>query len=287
MRFKIKIDQPYAPFTHQPGAHIPVPGTDLVAVIDPARLEIGEFVLDLPLTSHVTDFSAHLDLKKGIIFVYVTCGKEYWRYHIKAAGQGIHIVFDRGFTKRFLIPATVTRPLFLEEISTGIYKNQEWERLIKRGDLKEIIPLWFMASQWYKKDHPPEALGDFTMGFSALFYPKKREMTGYKGPDGVFPLTYLRSLFAQLEGDCLTLMPSLPKPLVCGRAKLRLGDNCLVEMLWSNGALKKAVITPFMDQEVILDFPGKSCRFLGKEARKGQLLSCKKGIKLFLDHFSK
>lgn len=303
MHFKITIDQPYVPYTKRFGAFIPIPGSSCIAQVFPAKLcifdESHNVVLEeaIALTDQITDFSTHLDLKKGAIFVYVKSRQQYFRYQIKTKEDGIHIRFDRGSKKRLFIKAVTKRPRFLEELATGVYKSPEWEALIRRADPKEITPLWFMASQWYEREGEMR-VEDFAARFDTLFYPREQKESGYKGLPGVFPLSTLRALFCTFSQGHLALLPDLPSYMKCGRARLLLEDKFIVELLWSNGALKKVILTPLCDQEITLSFPGIACRLRGTLGKKGQILrannverclsiSCQKGIKLFLDHFSK
>lgn len=296
MCFSIKIDQPYAPFTHKPGAKIPIPGTDLFALIYPAKVLIGAFSFILPLEERAKEFTAILDLKKGAIFVTVKTKSAYFRYRIKAEGEGAVLLFDRGIKKRALIPCAVKRPLCLEQISSGVYKKQEWELVQKRGDLKEILPLWFMASQWFEKGEEPQDLVEsFQEGFRAIFAPQEEEVyTGYKGSKASFPLKALRSYFAHYEKNRLELLPKVPACLTCGRAeRLNLENLFSIDLLWSNARLKQAIITPHETGSALLVFPGKECRLRlkkkdpGTVIRSGESLSYTADQRLYLDRFTK
>lgn len=256
MCFAIKIDQPYALFSRRPPLTWPIPGTNLMATLSPHELVIEGFSVSIPVGE--ASFSAFLDLKKGEIRVFIKEGALYFRYRIKAQGDGIHIIFDRGQKKRYFIPCVVTRPMRLEELSCGVYKKPEVERVKERGELREILPFRFMGAQWFSHNFP----------FS----------TGQSFAD-------LRRLFVD-EGI------TIPAKLPCGRVTNLLWDETLeVDFLWSNGRLQKVILTPLVSGERPFFFPGESCRLrYGKKdkgtlVKKGQILSFKKGIKLFLDRF--
>lgn len=295
MCFSIAIDQPYAPFTHEPGATLRIPGTNREAIIYPGRLEIGEFSFDLPLEERAVDFTALLDLKKGAIFVNVRTKSAYFRYRIKAAAvdEGITVVFDRGLRKRFFIPCVVEKPKSFAWLSTGVYKKQEWESVQKRGNIAEILPIWFMASQWFEEGEMPEnLLATFQESFGAIFTPRAARHTGYKGACASFPFKDFQALFAQYGEKSLRL--SFPHYLACGRVQnLTVDSDFSLDLLWSNKQLKQAIIRPFVDQTCTLHFPGKSCRLRfnkkdkGRTLLSGETLSFIAKQRLFLDRFTK
>ena len=296
MCFSIAIDQPYAPFTHQPGSSLRIPGTSLEAVIYPSKIIIGNFSIELPLGETADSFTALLDLKKGAIFVTVKTPIDYFRYRIRSGGEGVTILFDRGWKKSFFIPCAVKRIDVLEKLSTGNYKKQEWEQIQKRGDLKEILPIWFMAACWFQEGSLPiNLIESFKEGFSAIFAPNNKEChTGYKGLPAGFPIADFRAFFASYHASIITIMGSIPSLLVSGRVQnLKIENLFRVDILWSNGSLKKCIIMPLESRTCTLVFPGKTCRLRLNKRDKGSIFKrgdsflFSLGKPLFLDRFTK
>ncbi len=296
MCFSIAVDQPYAPFTHQPGSTLRIPGTSLEAVIYPSKLTIGNFSIEVPLKESAREFTAILDLKKGAIFVTVKTAIDYFRYRIRANSEGITILFDRGWKKSFFIPCGVKRVEVSEQLSTGSYKKQEWEQIQKRGDLKEILPIWFMAACWFEEGKlPSNLIESFKEGFTAIFAPKKdQSYTGYKGMAASFPLADFRALFATHQDGMITLMESALALLVSGRLQnLKIDTLFTADLLWSNKALKQAILKPLISGVCNINFPGKACRLRlnkkdkGRILTRGESLSFSLGQPLFLDRFTK
>ena len=285
MGFAIQINQLYAPFTRTAGQFFQLFGTDQTVQIFPEKLVVGDqFLLEIPLSSRVTSFEAFQDLKKGIITVYIK-EKVYWRYTISTKPDGIQIFFERGkegFKKDYFLPSVVKKPETLELVSCGVYKKQEWEKILRRSDLKEILPLFFLASQWYKGKprEEKELVEGFFNDFTGILCPKKTALSHES----------LREFFVVFDPH----LHLLPKVLTdCGRAKNLHAGKALVDLEWRSWKLQKAVVLPTEDLTFSVPNPFKSCRLRlnakdrGRVLKKGQILTFEKGIKVFLDRFEK
>ena len=89
-------------------------------------------------------------------------------------------------------------------------------------------------------------------------------------------------------------MGSIPSLLVSGRVQnLKIENLFRVDILWSNGSLKKCIIMPLESRTCTLVFPGKTCRLRLNKRDKGSIFKrgdsflFSLGKPLFLDRFTK
>ncbi|MCB1119112.1 MAG: hypothetical protein KDK65_04045 [Chlamydiia bacterium] len=236
---RIQIAQRLRPFTHVPGAKIVLPGTREIVQCFPSQVIVeGGKTFTLPHEGPCLKWMAMQDLERGEIKLFGQTGHKHFRYTIQSVTEGPK---EGKLTK--------VRETPLERLSLGSHKKQEWEGIVKRGDLKEILPLWFFLGQYT----PPakeniqqveDLLHLFRARFTSLFCPVTHDINhwGYDFPPAKDPfevLSYgarqIRSLFVR-EGVTIELCS--PR-FSCGRMtgiQTRFG---IVHFEWSEKRIRR------------------------------------------------
>jgi hypothetical protein len=145
---KIAIRQRYRPYSHLPGARCLLPGTCFVIQAFPTliRVEgIWEQVLDLRGPVH--EFTLQQDLEQGCVSIWGIAQEGPMRLKVQARAHTIEVT---GFlNRRIPYQGAFHQPLFpLERLSLGSHRAQDWPQLLRRFDLREILPVLFHLGQW-------------------------------------------------------------------------------------------------------------------------------------------
>jgi hypothetical protein len=161
----ITIAQRYRPFSHCPGAFLPIPRSHVWVQLFPACLRFfaeKECELKLALKGPVRDFTAELDLERGFVRVFGHAQEGYFSYLLLREEKGIALICEKapsdllsGSLKEkpfslklkeliWILPSTSAPllPSCEERLSLGMHKAQDGDLLRRRLDLKEIFPLW-------------------------------------------------------------------------------------------------------------------------------------------------
>lgn len=277
----IKISERIHPFSHKPGVKIPIPQSQYFVQVYPALLKfyLGmtlEKEMTLDIQGPVKEFTTQLDLVKGVIHVWGHATSGFFRYHIFAGERGPELSYEKSC--RVQLPE-------LEKLSLGSHKSQDWSGIVKRGDLKEIFPVWYLLGQLVPETHKDFSEGTlsllkectvyedfhrlFLAGFEGIMSPRLED-TDYQGfllPPvtrvSLSPLPLLsqgwrmiRNLFFREAPQELIILPSLPKEFHCGRLigiKTRDGDQ--VHLEWTKKALRRLEIRSKEDKEIHLNLP--------------------------------
>lgn len=152
----ISLTEKCKPFTHLPGTHVVLPGTELAFKIFPAKVityHLTTFApvaeIALSITGPVKNFTVQLDLDRGYIEVW---GNSF-RYRIIAIDGDFKIVVVKEpstglfSSKERLLANHQKKELPIERLHLGVTKKQEWCLVHRRSDLKEILPFWYALSQ--------------------------------------------------------------------------------------------------------------------------------------------
>ena len=143
----ITIAQRLRPFSHRPGIAMLLPHTSHILRLFPTRIEpVGHSPIELPIQGPVTGFTALQDLEKGSIKVWGFSAEGYFRYRLSAAAQRVtlHVeksappLKDQSFTLKNLQIGSSSQ----EQISFGVDREQEWEQVVRRFDLAEMLPFF-------------------------------------------------------------------------------------------------------------------------------------------------
>lgn len=165
---KISIAERLHPFSHRPGAQCVLPLSSWQAILYPTRIllqKVGvpsqHVILDLSVEGPVKDFTVELELEKGMIRVFGQAQKGFLRYEIRRSAEGILLTFEKlpaatlqcsvsGQTASLVEKGTFLIPLPAEtesaaipatRLSLGMHKAQDWDLVLRRFDLREILPI--------------------------------------------------------------------------------------------------------------------------------------------------
>jgi len=280
---RIKIANKLLAFSHLPGTKTILLGTDLLLQIYPTKLISNDFTLSIAFDGPCIDFTVANDFEKGKITVFGKINAGFFRYSIFLAEDsliGIKIEKDDSKTLQMDVQATSSLKISkfdkyitieypsiiksaLEKLSLGNHKKQDMSLVQRRADLKEILPLWFMAGQWKTccstvsnsntllgnvenaiKNEARDQIYDpflylYKAAFSGIFAPRvlDEDFQGFPLPPihekSPFVLLHegmklIRSLFVRSEDNKLFLLPKLPSEFACGR---------MIDVIAFNGAL--------------------------------------------------
>ncbi len=187
---RIAISEPLCPFSHNPGTTLIIPGTFLRLRVFPTRLQVEDcssnrpeplHVFDFQLTGRVKDFTAKLDLERGMVTVSGHFKEGFVRYRIAPAGDplacylqmekcretGVRIASRNLvlFPKSSILitPESLTAgafsPVFKkneERLSLGCHKLQDFDLAKRRASLVEILPFWHFLGK--NLPTPPSAI---------------------------------------------------------------------------------------------------------------------------------
>ncbi len=300
---KIQITETMRPFSHLPGASALLPKSLWKVTAFPALLVLqgpcGEKItICLQLAEKMSAFVLFLDLMRGEIEMSGRVGAEFLRLIVKVEEKKICLEVKKapknGVACRLKTQVSTTlapdSQLFsgqkfyfivdlpdfpcrsLERLSLGVHKKQDIDLIRRRGDLKEILPLWFLLSQWLsfpptdrregialllgsceEKKDKENIMGMkkdlhllWESGFSSLFVPRLVDES-HLGPfeeytpssrASAFVLVsdgakIIRSLFFEQKANELHLLPHLLPSFISGRlTNIQCDSLGLLDMEW-------------------------------------------------------
>ncbi len=288
---KITIAQRFAPFSHLPGTFLPIPFTNWEVQAFPVLLRFRAIgasgkVVDFPLqvTGPVNNFTAKLNIEKGQIELFGHAKSGYFLHKIAAGEKGIAI------DGKLFIKTVIFAGKFTERLALGSHKQQDFDGVRARGDLSEILPIWYALAQLMPQVASPGQGGVFTLfdkckkaladkreiaraylnlfnaSFVGILSPRLTDenhlgfqLDPLKGSD-LEPLqvlsrgkAFIRQLFFKDEGDTYAMLPHLPPQFHAGRFTgftTERGDTLNCE--WSKKLLKKVVVKPGFDGAIFL-----------------------------------
>lgn len=330
----IAIAQRLRPFSHRPGASCLLPGTWWSVQAFPTRLifrhKDKNLICDLYVTGPVALFTMEQDLERGVVRVFGEAKEGYFRLRLFATAealclcaertppQGLETSWGRLEPKGLLsLPMewTFLPPSHRERFSLGCHKAQEWEKVVYRGDSREMIPHLLSLAQQI----PPAPLADplsflhaeaielfFRVHFRDLFIPRLIDEQHQGVPLHSLPLDSepcallyaaaqtIRSLFIKFEGSSLFLLPHIPSKWDCGRlTDISLGSLGSLDFEWSKFSLRRAAFRAAASGEISVHLPQglKGFRLRTNLREKGiyqkteQAFMVKAGVRYLLDRF--
>lgn len=340
---KIEIAERIHPFSHLPGAACLIPGTCWVVEAFPTRLKIGHFELKFSLTGPVEDFTLEQDLEKNCVRVFGKAQEGFFRLRIEGSDSGFDIhaerVPNKGLPYRGIedgvfkskekihIPAEVPfhLPKTTERLSLGNHKDQNWDQVLKRADLKELLPVLFFLGQKIprippqplegtarllempkeRKDLEKALIGFFKAAFKKIFIPRLVD-DHHQGiaPDesaegNPFFLIQegaktVRGLFFHQNERRLKFLPSLPVSLDAGRMiQVKAAGIGEIDFEWTKKLLRRVVIRATTPGEIIIELQNElktfrvrtSLKEKGHRQSKTEPLRLEAGKTYFLDLF--
>lgn len=340
---QIKIAQRLSPFSHVPGAGCLVPGTFWELEAFPTLLRFGKKIdVKLQLTGPVSEFTLQQDLEKNCVWVFGKAQEGYYRLKVEANDEGFILHADRvpekGLTtshgvlhKKQNILIRAEFPFSLrtakERLSLGSHKNQDWDGVQKRCDLREILPTLFMLGQKLPPIPMQKMLGTakllelpkdralatfslenfFKAAFTKILVPRLKD-DQYQGIAPDEPVDgnpaflvqegakMVRGLFFKQNERRLEFLPFLPIPFDCGRLiQLQVQGVGEIDLEWSKKLLTTVIIRATTPGEVVLVLQKelKSLRVRTRLKEKGhrqkgdEPLLLKAGHTYYLDRFQK
>lgn len=155
---KIEIRQRLRPFSHLPGAACVIPGSHSIATAFPTLLCIDSHSIPLRLTGPVRGFTLSQDLEKNCVWVFGQAPEGRFKIRIEAKTGGILV--DLGREKKLLpLSNSSPAPTSFERLSMGSHKAQDWDLVLRRFDLEEILPVLFALGQKIPPASPQPTLG--------------------------------------------------------------------------------------------------------------------------------
>jgi hypothetical protein len=315
----IKIAARFTPFSHQIGASSLIPGSPFIVEAYPTKLcfisEKEVYETPLEVIGPVEGFTLQQDLEKDRILLFGRGKSGYFYYTITHAGKKIQVERLRGETTTLEVESEPFSPMHRERLSLGMHKKLDWDLVLRRKELKEMLPLLFFLGQKIpplgrEKGQKLESLEDFStflqVGFRGILVPKRFDNLfqglGWSGvPMHLSLLSSLRegyeairSFFIQ-EKEQIDILPKLPKEFFSGRLVDIATEKTLLDIEWTKGKLRQVTLRPKVTGKLSFSFPKElsSFRIRQKIGEKGSFISTKEalfltqGERYFLDNFQK
>jgi hypothetical protein len=317
----------FRPFVSRPGICLPCPGSYFVLQIFPTRIRIfdhqepeAKFIKEilLHLQGPVYEFSAQLDLEKENIHVWMKTKEGHLRYDITQKEEVLYFESKKGQIlwsfegqaqeQSLNVPVKAKAHLLKdrERLSLGCFKKQDWDLIVKREEMSEILPFLFLLCQEMPPSTPMDGdslIEDLKKAIDQndkkLILPYLKDIIragtydllvsrrtdedhrGYAKPPFqaqtsfafyslLFPL--IRKLFIQESKEVIALLPVLPPELHSGKLTNVKMEGGKVSIEWSNHRLKKVHISSEKKQKLLLRFPKglQSARFRELPDRTGK-----------------
>ncbi len=301
---RIEIKDRLTPFSHVPGTCFVLPYSFFEVQAFPtklifAHLETQEkFEISFSVKGPHRDFTVAVDLDKGCLRVFSHTLEGYYRYNVAMGDKGIEVTLERAFGKvdvlckeekfslfpkqTLLVKNSGSKIAFpeVENLSLGGNKQLDWDLVKRRGQLSEILPVWFRLSQVFPRTPLSESRGTakllrdcqtlvqdksnlsigavsltfFAAAFQGVFVPRcddhsflgVAEACEEKFPPlGLITESHqwIRGMFFEEKGDDWHFLPCVPQEFHAGRLvhlKTQAGDR--VDFEWSKKQMRRAVI---------------------------------------------
>jgi hypothetical protein len=299
---RITIAQRLRPFSHVPGTKLLLPGSGNQLVIYPTLIVVDDQEISIPLTGPVDDFTVQLDLEKGCVKVWGHYKEGFLRYRIHATTDGSYTIVTEK-SPQDIFPQS-EKNLFqmphCERLSLGKDKSQDWDMVVRRKDLTEILPFWHRLGQLLPETptgkFDPDFLNLFQAGFEGLLSPRLKD-TQHQGlslPKMSSPLALLtqgaqliRSLFIIQKGDQLEILPNCD--FHQGRMiDISCGSLGTLDIEWTKKTLRRVVFHSKVNGEITFKFPKdlKTFRLTpGKKMSVDTPILVNEGITYLFDNF--
>lgn len=336
----IQIASKIRPFSHLAGTECLLPGSGYSLTIYPQKIVIkslkGEVVVSNNISGLVEGFTVELDLEAGRVLVWGISTKGYFRYSIRALKQGEGLVIQTlkapegsmswtktcqsGTTSEIEIVlldggAEQQQELFipenLEGLHLGVSKKQDWELVLRRNVLEEILPFWFALGQQVPKFSAGSKSSIYTSLKEAVEANRKEEATslfmqlfrtGFRGmlnpqlEDKLYqghPLkpvdaenslaiasegsAMIRALFVKHVDNEVQILPFLLPQLSSGRmTNIQLKGLGVMDIEWTKKCVRRAVLRATHDSAPRFQFQKELKRYRIRHSKKntGIAMTC-------------
>lgn len=315
---KISIAQKIRPFSHRPGASCLIPGTCAIVQAFPALLRFGKEEYETLVKGPVKDFTLLQDLEKNCVFIFGKAQDTFYRFRLQASDGGFELFSDKTKERQFF-PASVPfhLPPIWERLSLGSHKAQDWDLVMRRADLREILPVLFGLGQKIPLIAPQPASGtahllneaqlkEFCLAaFSEILVPQLSDvqhlglLSSEKIEGNPFfviqeAVKFIRALFFRQNERRLEFLPSLlfPEGRLIHVQAPGVGE---IDLEWASRELRRVLIRPTHSGDVVLVFQKEvrsfrvksSSSMRGKKYLVSEPLFLEAGKSYLLDCFQK
>lgn len=306
---RITIAERLQPFSHIPGTNFILPGSSLSFQIFPALIRVYDLKnhepklieeIELEIKGPMHDFTVLQDLEKGSIRVWGHTALGYVRYHIRTHHDTLYkIEIDKDLPNTILPQLKISpesekhNPPFLERLSLGMHKAQDWNLIYQRMDMKEIFPIWHRLGQLVSSQTPKEYLGTlallkqsqeaidqrdilsiaptfqqlFMAGFDFGLSPRLVD-THFHGFQLSSPnkdnspllllnegYKQIRRLFIESSEDSIHVLPALPPEFHSGRLiEAKCETLGFLDIEWSKKTIRRMIFRSITDKEIWFHF---------------------------------
>ncbi|MCE2982421.1 MAG: hypothetical protein LW832_02530, partial [Parachlamydia sp.] len=167
----ISIAEKLIPFSHTPGTFALIPFTTYAVEAFPSLFRIYEWggrepllltTMQLGIQGPLRDFTLLSDLEKGLIKVRLRSGTGFYEYELSGSHEKVLFNLKRSPTGSLSLNEksaflncplsmiegrAVEHPKIFEKLSLGNHKKQDIDLILRRQDLKEILPLFYSFAQ--------------------------------------------------------------------------------------------------------------------------------------------
>ena len=342
---KIAIAERLKPYSHTSGTGCPIPGTLWTLIAYPTRLEMyhgsKKIILSLGIKGPVDNFTLQLDLERGSILIFGQSKEGYYRLRLEASDEGFDLYAEKtpagGIETsqgrlhpkdqiHFPVELTFHLAAHTERFSLGNHKEQDWDLVTRRLDLKELIPPFLNLAQKIPCIEPQPLQIDlpkgkpeknqiepllrtfFQVGLKQLLVPRIHD-DHYQGIDLIRSTAeaepyfliqqmaqWIRSLFFTQNERRLEILPALSPEFNCGRF---IGIRCpgigTLDFEWTKFFLRQSILKAEVAGEVLFDLQKgiesfrvrRSLREKGKRHNAHEPLLLEPNKTYYLDRFQK
>ncbi len=336
----ITIAERLRPFSLTPGVSRILPGSSLVVQVFPTRIILKDVYgneldrLEVNVNGPVKDFTVQQDLEKGCVKVWGRAVNGYMRYFMAVSEGKVIVDVEKNPVDKLLqgnfsyfvegrLPKT---KIPIERLSLGNHKKQDWDIVMRRGDIIEILPAWFrLGSMACGAEGSGGALLDrcrdlisnkgkeelvdafhnlFCACFDGILTPQYHDMKhqGLMSGDIENPSVLLsggariiKSMFIQQHDNELLMLPVLPSDLHCGRfIRVSCGKLGRVDFEWTKKLMRRMTFYSDYTGELRFSFQRslKNYRFRqGKRCEPsvtcGETVNVEAGKVYYFDNFKK
>lgn len=267
----ISIATKLRPFSHSIGAKCLIPGTDVVLETSPNLLRLG--CLEIPLNNDpFLKLTLQQDLERNCVWVF---GKSF-RIKIAAKPEGF-VVGDKFYPAdiQFHVPHQI------ETLSLGSNKAQDWDLVLRRMDMTEILPVLYHLGQ----KTTPGTRVSFS-NFEEFYRSSFEHMAVPRGKFLRETFEKIRSHFIGEAGNQISLLPENSFPH--GRLLNAQTEFGAFDIEWTKRKLKRASFSPRKTGEIYLFKTMRKKTSLhdkGTIVKKDSPLLFEEGKRVYLDQF--
>ncbi|MBM3193354.1 MAG: hypothetical protein FJZ59_03880 [Chlamydiae bacterium] len=285
--------------------------------------------LELDLSAPIKEFTLQLDLEKDVVRVFGRAKEGYFHFEIFHEGKKIVTTLKRGHSipysfagkkgvlERHQFLEIETERAFedyqLERLSLGVTKKLDWEMVIRRGELKEILPILFFLGQKVDSDLSDssfsiDSIQSFIKAhFDFMLVPKRSVEKRIGTTEKDLPehikfsailykcYEHIRSFFLKEEKGAVFIFPNLPKEFIYGKLVGLKTSKAIIDIEWTKRRVRKVRVVATGSGVLEIKWPKDidSFRLKNRPHEKGKMVSSSDDIILspgqiyYLDKFQK